>query len=325
MSLPDWAPVVEAIDAAKRCLVVSHIDPEGDSLGSELALATLLGGAGKDVRVVNADRPPAKYAFLGGTDAIQAPEEVADVEFDTAFVVDCAVLERVGSVASLLDGLTVVNIDHHRSNERFGDVNYVAPSACATGFLIYKLAEHLKWPLTPEVAAPIYAAIITDTGNFRYASTSAETLRVAAHLVEVGGLDPSAVWRAVFGQKSLAALKLLEHGLRALALECGGRLGVIHLSRLAFVETGADEIDAEGIVNFAGRVEGVEASVLLVETKSGVVKASLRSEGVVDVDRVAAAFGGGGHRNAAGARLQGPLAEARRRVIEAFRAALGGE
>lgn len=318
---PDLGPVVDAVKNAGRSIISSHVDPEGDSLGSQLVLAEMLRELGKDVVIVDADVPPDKFAFMPGLDAIVTPAQAAGERFDTAFVVDCGSLDRIGAVAPLMAGLPIVNIDHHRSNTLFGDLNYVVPDACATGYLLFELNERLGLPLGPTKAHNMYTAIITDTGNFQYSNTSADVLRVASRLIDAG-VDPALTSRYVFGCKPLSALKLLGEALRSLHTVADGRVGMIALSRSIFAEVGATEADAEGVVNFAKRVKGTAAGVLLRETDDGDVKVSLRSDGAVDVDAVAKQFGGGGHHNAAGARLAGPLDDACRRVVEAFNGAL---
>lgn len=315
MNVTDLKPVVEAITRGRRFLVTSHIDPEGDSLGSQLALARILEELGKEVRVVDHDAPPARYAFLPGVERIVQPPAVKDLSFDTAFVVDCASLDRIGAVRAKLDGSHVVNLDHHRSNTRFGHLNYVEPDTCASGMIVYQLNEMLGLELDIHKATNLYVAIISDTGNFRYSNTTSEVLRVASRLIETG-IDSARLASLVFAQKPMAALKLLGEALASLRAELGGKVGVMVLDRAVFARTGADQADIDGIVNYAKNLAGTEAGVLLREVEGGEVKVSFRAEGAVDVDAVAQRFGGGGHRNAAGARLPGPLAEARRRVLE---------
>ncbi|MGD8395579.1 MAG: DHH family phosphoesterase, partial [Candidatus Eiseniibacteriota bacterium] len=187
MSIPTGLEaVLQAIDRARRCLISSHVDPEGDSLGSQLVLADILRELGKEAWMVDADRPPERFAFMPGIEEIVTPADLGDTGFDTAFVVDCGSLDRIGSVAALVDGLDIVNIDHHGSNARFGQVNHVVVDACATGFLMYELNEALGLTLDRRKAINIYTAIITDTGNFQYSNTSSEVLRVASRLVDTG-------------------------------------------------------------------------------------------------------------------------------------------
>jgi len=314
MNATDMRPVAEAIARGQRFLVTSHVDPEGDSLGSQLALACILDELGKEVHVVNHDLPPARYAFMPGAERVVQPEAVADRSFDTAFVVDCASLERIGRVRSKLDGAQIINLDHHRSNAGFGHLNYIDPESCASGMIIYELNELLGLGLDAAKATNMYVAIIADTGNFRYSNTTPQVLRVASRLIETG-IDPARLASLVFATAPFSALRLLGEALMNLTAEVGGRVGLIVLDRATFARTGAGPADVEGIVNYAKQLAGTDVGVLLRETESGEVKVSFRAEGAVDVDAVARRFGGGGHRNASGARLPGPIEEARRRVI----------
>jgi bifunctional oligoribonuclease and PAP phosphatase NrnA len=315
MSTHDLSAVLTAIERSRRVLVASHVDPEGDSLGSQLALAQILDELGKDVSVVNQDRPPERYHFMPGVDRVLTPAAVAGKTFDTAFVVDCASLERIGNVRDRLDGVTIVNLDHHRSNTRFGAVNHIEPETCASGMIVYQLNERLGLPLDRAKATNMYVGIISDTGNFRYSNTTPEVMRIGSRLMETG-LDGSDLASKIFATKSEAALRLLGEALVSLTSEVGGKVGMIVLDRAMFARTGAEPADVEGIVNYAKHLQGTLVGVLLREAGNGEVKASFRAEGAVDVDRVASCFGGGGHRNAAGARLPGPLGEARRRILE---------
>jgi phosphoesterase RecJ-like protein len=217
-------------------------------------------------------------------------------------------------VRSKLDGAHVINLDHHRSNASFGNLNYIDPESCASGMIIYELNELLGLGLDRAKATNMYVAIIADTGNFRYSNTTPEVLRIASRLIETG-IDPAQLASLVFGTTPFAALQLLGEALINLKAEVGGRVGVIVLDRATFARTGAGPADVEGIVNYAKQLAGTDVGVLLREVESGEVKVSFRAEGAVDVDAVARRFGGGGHRNASGARLPGPIEEARRRVI----------
>jgi phosphoesterase RecJ-like protein len=258
---------------------------------------------------------------MPGIERIVQPDAVAGRTFDSAFVVDCASLDRIGDVRKNLDGLKVVNLDHHRSNTRFGNLNYVEPDTCASGMIVYHLNERLGLGLSKAKATNIYVGIITDTGNFRYSNTTPEVLRVGSRLIETG-IDSARIASLLFATKPIAALKLLGEALEALTAELDGRVGLIVLDREVFARTGAGQSDVEGIVNYAKQIAGTDAGVLMREVENGEVKVSFRAEGNVDVDRVARCFGGGGHRNAAGARLPGPLDAAVSRVLAELERAL---
>ncbi len=321
MNGTDLGPVIATIRGGQHFLVTSHVDPEGDALGSQLALASILAELGKDVVVVNHDLPPERYTFMPGVERIVQPAVVANRHFDTAFVLDCAAIERIGSVRERLDGVRLVNIDHHRSNTLFGHVNHVEPETCASGMIVYRLNEELGLGLDQSKATNIYVGIITDTGNFRYSNTTPEVLRVGSRLIETG-IDSARIASLLFATKPIGALRLLGVALTVLTPELGGRVGLIVLDRETVARTGAQQADFEGIVNYAKHLAGTDVGVLMREVEGADVKVSFRAEGAVDVDHVARRFGGGGHRNAAGARLPGPLAEARSRVLAALAEAL---
>ncbi len=317
----DLSPIIATIRAGERFLITSHVDPEGDSLGSQLAMAAVLRELGKEVAVVNQDVPPERYAFMPGVERIVQPAAVAGKKFDAAFVLDCASIERIGNVRAQLDGVPVVNIDHHRSNTRFGQLNHVEPETCASGMIVYRLSEELGLALDRDKATNIYIGIVADTGNFRYSNTTPEVLRVGSRLIEAG-VDGARVASLLFATRPLGALRLLGEALTTLTAELGGKVGLIILDRDVFARTGADSADVEGVVNYAKHLAGTDVGVLLREVEGGEVKVSLRAEGRVDVDQVARRFGGGGHKNAAGARVPGPLAAAREAVLAAIAEAL---
>jgi len=321
MNGTDLGPIIATIRAGRRFLIASHVDPEGDSLGSQLALASVLRQLGKEVAVVNQDLPPERYAFMPDIERIVQPEAVAGERFDAAFVLDCASIERIGTVRAQLDGVPVVNIDHHRSNTRFGHLNHVEPETCASGMIVYRLSEELGLELDRDKATNIYIGIVADTGNFRYSNTTPEVLRVGSRLIEAG-VDGARIASLLFATRPLGALRLLGEALTTLTPELGGKVGLIVLDRDVFARTGADPADVEGVVNYAKHLAGTDVGVLLREIEGGEVKVSLRAEGRVDVDQVARRFGGGGHKNAAGARVRGPLAEAKRAILAALVEAL---
>lgn len=321
MNGTDLGPIIAIIREGRRFLIASHVDPEGDSLGSQLALAAIFRQLGKEVAVVNQDRPPERYAFMPGIERIVGPAAVAGEHFDAAFVLDCAAIERIGSVRGKLDGVKVVNIDHHRSNTRFGHLNHVEPETCASGMIVYRLNEELGLDLDCDKATNIYIGIVADTGNFRYSNTTPEVLRVGSRLMEAG-VDSARIASLLFATRPIGALRLLGEALTTLTAELGGKVGLIVLDRDVFARTGADPADVEGVVNYAKHLAGTWVGVLLREVEGGEVKVSLRAEGQLDVDQVARRFGGGGHRNAAGARVPGPLAEAKRVILAALAEAL---
>lgn len=304
------ARIRDTVERGRRFLVTSHVRPDGDSIGSQLALAYALRSLGKHVRVVNADPPPEPYRAFPGVADIEVARTVTD-EFDTAIVLECSDLGRTG--LSGLDGLRVVNIDHHPGNSAFGTINWFDQTAAACGELIYELLAALDVPLTREIATHLYLAILTDTGSFHYSHVTARTFDICRRLVEAG-VDPTHVARLAFNSSSYAKLKLMGTLLAGMQVEAGGRLAVLELDEAALAATAEPVNDTEGLVNLPLTAREIEA-VALFRSRGGDIRVSLRSKGEVDVRAVALAYGGGGHKNAAGFTVQGRLEEVRGPIL----------
>ena len=308
---------------ASEFLVTAHIDPDGDAVGSCLGLAHALRHLGKKGDVVLDSPVPATLAFLPGADLIRGPEGSAG-RYRAAFVLDSPSLERIGSVARCLaQGARIAVIDHHRGNEGFGDVRLVNPESSATAELVYDLIELLRVPVSAEIAECLYTGILSDTGGFRYANTSAGTLRIAARLVERGARS-SVVAEALYATKTAPSLRILGLALASLETKGAGRIGAMTISREMFEQAGAAPEDADGIVQYAKALAGARVGILIQEVAKDEIRASLRSDGTVDVNQVAALFGGGGHRNAAGLRVRGALGKVRQDLFQALERAMNG-
>jgi len=310
--------------AAGEILITAHIDPDGDAVGSCLGLKIALRHRGKTADVVLESPLPASLLFLPEADTIRRPDEVR-TRYGTAFVLDSSSLDRVGSVAqkTLAPGARIAVIDHHWGNEGFGDIRLVDPGASATAELVYDLIEALRVPLSPPIAECLYTGILSDTGGFRYANTSSRTLRVAARLVEEGARS-SVVAEALYATKTAPSLRILGLALASLETKGGGKIGAMTISREMFEKAGAKPEDADGIVQYAKDLAGARVGVLIQETGPDEIRASLRSDGTVDVNQVASQFGGGGHRNAAGLRVQGRLETVRQDLFRALERAMNG-
>jgi bifunctional oligoribonuclease and PAP phosphatase NrnA len=300
----DLQPVAGALRAHERFIVSTHENPDGDALGSLLALTLALRGLGKDVVMyLAAGAPlPREYAFMPLEGLLREPP--GDLAERVLVAVDCAKADRLGpDQRALEEAKLVVNIDHHHDNTHFGDVNLVAADASSTGELLRDVFRELDVPLTPELAEPLYIALVTDTGRFQYTNTTPKSLRLAAELVEAGA-DAHAVFQQVYESVEFAKLKLLARALdRARVLE-GGRIVVSYLLRTDFAEVGAAEPYSEGIIDYLRAVEGAELAALIREPPRDdgpTRKVSLRaSVDELDVSAIARTFGGGGHRQAAG-------------------------
>ena len=300
----DLQAVAEALRAHDRFLVSTHENPDGDALGSLLATTLALRALGKDaVMYISAGPPlPREYAFMQ-LDGLRR-DLPADLDERVLVAVDCAKADRIGPDSRPLEQTKLVlDIDHHHDNTRFGDVNLIVADASSTGEVLRDVFRELGVELTPEIAEPLYIALVTDTGRFQYTNTTPKSLRLAAELVEAGA-DAHAVFQQVYESVEFAKLKLLARALdRARVLE-GGRIVVSHLVRTDFAEVGAAEPYSEGIIDYLRAVEGAELAVLIREPprdEGPTRKVSLRASiDELDVSAIARVFGGGGHRQAAG-------------------------
>jgi phosphoesterase RecJ-like protein len=315
----DLSAVCRVFAEKSRFLIACHENPEGDAIGSELALALALRRMGKKATVLNADPVPGNLLFLPGADTVLF--EADGSEYEVAVVVDCGATERTGRVAPELSKCPVlVNIDHHRTNGDRGELSLVDPDAAATGLLIHRILDAMGYDIDPDVAVNIYVAVLTDTGSFHYSSSSPEAFAVAGEMVR-RGVDPWAVAEKVYETQSAGRLRLLGRVLASLEVAPGGEVASITtmLSDLEEFSSGKDAL--EGFINYPRSIVGVEVAVSFREERGGVFRVSFRSKGRVDVSAVATRFGGGGHRNAAGCTVPGTLPEVKRKVFAALGAA----
>jgi phosphoesterase RecJ-like protein len=317
----DLKAIADALRQHERFLVVTHENPDGDALGSLLAATLALRQLGKDVVMYHAGETPLprEYAFMPLEELVR--ERPADVSERVLIAVDCAKEDRIGDEAVLALAPVVLDVDHHHDNTRFGDHNLIVADASSTGEVLRDVFAELGVELTPELAEPLYIALVTDTGRFQYANTTPKALRLAAELVEAGA-DIHAVFQEVYESVEFAKLKLLARALdRAEVLE-GGRIVVSHLVRDDFVDAGAAEPYSEGIIDYLRAVEGAELAVLIREQLSqsaAAYKGSLRSSiDELDVSAIARRFGGGGHRQAAGFSTDLPLQETVEQIRDGF-------
>jgi phosphoesterase RecJ-like protein len=323
----DWPRFVELVGRHRRFLLVSHVRPDCDALGSELALAGMLEQLGKDVWIVNGFAVPPNLRFLDpGRRLKQLGVEVPAGQLhqrEVIIVLDTTAWVQLGAMAEVIRASRAAKavIDHHLSEDDLGAELFKDPEAEATGRLVLEAGDALGVRLTAEIAQPLFAAIATDTGWFRFASTEAGTFRAAARLLEAGAA-PDRLFKELYETESLARLRLTGRTLARTRTELGGRLIYTWVERGDFEATGALPSDTEDLINMTLTVGGTEVAVILVETPSG-FKVSLRSRCDLDCSRIAEQFGGGGHRRAAGAQLHEPLAAGREKVLDAVRAAMG--
>jgi phosphoesterase RecJ-like protein len=320
--------VVAALRDHDRFVVTSHDNPDGDAIGSLLALHLALESLGKDsVMVMGGATPlPEEYGFLGLEEHGLRREAPPDATERVLVAVDCAQENRIVEPTLLEAALLTVNIDHHHDNTRFGDLDLVVEHASSTGEVLADVFAELGVEITPEIADPLYTALVTDTGRFQYSNTTPKALRLAASLLEAGA-DASKIFVEVYETTPFAKLKLLARALDRATLLVDGRVVVSELVRGDFEEAGADEPSSEGVIDHLRSVEGAELVALVRELPNGAAaarKGSLRSRpDGVDVSEIARSFGGGGHRRAAGFSTDLPMAEITRRIVDAFVAADG--
>ena len=309
--------IAAAVEKGTRFLVATHIYPDGDALGSLLAFGEILRAMGKDFFLYTEEPVSHLYEFLPGSGATgRDPGDLS--RFDCAVTLDCGDRYRLGRMME--DILTVrpaLMIDHHAGNKPFGDLQWVEPGCSSTGEMVFELARRLGVELSRDAAFCLYTAIVADTGAFRYSSTSARTMRVAAELLDLG-VDPAEVAGKLFDNYTENRLRLLRMVLDTLEMHEDGRVAVIRATAAMFAETGTSGADTENFINYPRSLARVRVAAFLKETDEELVSVSLRSKGNdCDVSRVAALFGGGGHRNAAGFKCPGiSLEEVRAELLE---------
>ncbi len=305
---------IAALRSAKRVLITSHASPDGDAIGSELALAELAENLGCAVVVANRDPAPANLSELPGLERIQlGPRLPAGFPgtFDLVAVLECPGLDRPGLDG--LDRLPILNIDHHKANEGYGAVNWLDESAPAVGEMVWRMFAAAGVRPSSAAATNMMVALTTDTGDFRYDNATPRAFRAAAEMVEAGA-RPAEISEWVHAGRSAASVRLLGEALGTLELRVRGRLAVIHVGPDAFRRAGASPPDTDEIVNVPRSIAGVQVVAFLKQWQRDVVRVSLRSRGDVDVCAVASEHGGGGHTNAAGCTIAGDITAVREQL-----------
>jgi phosphoesterase RecJ-like protein len=299
----------------QRFLLTSHSRPDGDSIGSQLAMAFALRALGKEAVIVNRDPAPAHYLeFPGVREIIIADRVDPDLgDFDALIVMECGDLARTGVAG--LERFFAINIDHHIGNAMFGALNWFDETASACGELVYDLVMALGVPLSEEIATHVYLAILTDTGSFHHSNISPRTFEICRRCVEAG-VNPAAMARRVFDSNSYGKLKLIGAMLNAMQLVDSGRLAVLRLDQQMLEEAGSTLNDTEGIINLPLTAREIHAVAFFKALEPGLVRVSLRSKYDVDVRAVAVKYGGGGHTNAAGFNVPGTEEDVRQRIVD---------
>ena len=313
--------IIESFREPKTFCVVGHIRPDGDCIGSQLALALALRNEGKRVRCWNEDAVPQKLRFLDTEGLFEKPK--AGEKFDCVIATDCASYERLGKVGQHIGTRKLfVNIDHHTSNTRYADINWVMGKEPSCGELIYRLIRAANWTITKPIADCLFTAVSTDTGSFQYPNTLPGTYHVAGDLVKRGA-DLARICDEVYQSYSLQRVRLLKHVYNSFRLTHDDQIAWFWLRQRDFTRTGAERNDTEGLIEHIRDIEPVVVACAFEELDANVVRISLRSKnGKVNVNEIAAQFGGGGHRAAAGARIAGSPASVQRRVLSAIKQAM---
>lgn len=306
MGLKESADTIRKYD---DYIIASHIDTEGDAIGSELALFYLVKQLGKRAVIVNNDPIPERYRFLPGWDKIIIGEKRGLRDYENAIIVDCPTVERSGKVAQLIYKSKIkINIDHHISNENFGDSNWVDPDASSCGEMIFNLYKEMGLNINEEIATALYVAILTDTGSFRYDSTTYETHRIAGELIKLG-IKPDKIAAKVYERKALGDIELLSKALSTIKVTNNGKIAYMHVTKKMLDETNTVADRTDGFVNFARTIEGSEISIFFREDIENpqIIHVGFRSRGRANVNVLASKFGGGGHPKASGCLLKGAL------------------
>jgi phosphoesterase RecJ-like protein len=315
---PEIPQIVDAIRSRRRFVLSSHSRPDGDSLGSQLAMIYALQAMGKEALAINADPAPAPLLAFPGVPDIRIASSV-EGEFDAAIIMECGDLKRTG--VSGLERFFVINIDHHPGNAGYGQINWFDASAAACAEMVYELVRALGVPLTREIATHVYLAILTDTGSFHYSGISPRTFEICRECL-VAGVDPVMVARNVYDSNNMGRLKLFGAVLGAMQIDTTGRIAIVYVDHEMARTAGGTYEDTEGLVNLPLTVKEIEAVIFFKQERGDEYRISLRSKGNIDIGSIAKEFGGGGHRNAAGLTVTGRIEQLQKTLIEKIERAI---
>lgn len=314
--------IIQYLQQCDNILIATHINPDGDAIGSSLAMGLALEALGKRVTFYTESPIPAVYRFLPETDRM-VDEITADNPFQTAIILDCGDICRVGDAASIIQQIsTVINIDHHVTNTKFGTYSLIDTSACATAEIVYRLIKKMKTPIDEIIAISIYTGIMTDTGSFRFSNTTRNSFAICEEMIALG-VNPYLVAQHVYGTYSLGRIKLLNRAIDSIEISENGKLSVMTVTKEMFDETNTKPDDVDGLINYAKRIEDVKVAALIFENdrqdgrnqQRKMYHVSLRSDETVDVGTIATFFGGGGHTNAAGFSIESTLTGIKSKIL----------
>lgn len=305
------------IESAKKLLVVSHVNPDGDALGTQLAFAAYLKSLGKEVTLVREEAIPERYQFLPGIEQIRPIADIKNsLDIDTVIALECPKLSRAGDIiSSLSDDIKIINIDHHQDNDNYGQVKWIDKDASSVGEMVYELFESFRYQIDEETAVQLFTAILTDTGRFRYESTSGRTMEIAGKLIEAGA-NPRDICDKVFYNLQPATIKLIGNVLSNAEFIDNNRTCLLSLTNEILESEEYSEAETEGIAEYSLYGKGVTLGVTFKERNKGTTRISLRSRGNPNVAELAAEFGGGGHICAAGCSIDKPMTEAKKEFLQ---------
>jgi phosphoesterase RecJ-like protein len=322
--MEDYQAILQVFDQHQSFALSTHINPDGDALGSELALYSFLKDLGKQVKIFNTDATPKIYKFLPFCDAILSPKSLQDDFPEILVVVDAGMLKRIGEdlSRSLIPHKAIVNIDHHATADYFGDYNLVETEASSTSEIIYRLIRHHGSPVGKERALCLYTGIMFDTGCFRYSNSTPIAHRVAADLIQEG-ISVDEVYRFVYETVPVGTVHLLGEVLQTLGITPDGKIAWVYATQEMFRKTRTTREDVDRFINHIRSIDSVEVAILVSEQENGEVKASLRSKSFVDVAEIAAEFEGGGHQRAAGCEIDVPCEDAIAQLVASTQRRIG--
>jgi phosphoesterase RecJ-like protein len=315
-------PIIRQIRKSQHVLIASHLEPDGDAVGSLIAVGLALDQLKKKTTLYNASPIPAVYRFLPFVERIVRHIKKTNV-YDTAIILDCGDLSRIGEASAAVGQIPdIINIDHHISNTRFGNLRLINTTACATAEIVYHLIKKLAVPMNKAIATSLYTGILTDTGSFRFSNTNQAAFAISKELAEAG-VEPYHVAQHVFGTYSLGRIKLLNLALDSIEISKNGKLSMMTVTKGMLMETDTQPEDVDGLINYARRIQHVKVAALIQELQNGLGESgtgaryhvSLRSDGSVDVADIASSFGGGGHISAAGFQIESTLPSLKSEII----------
>jgi len=315
----NWQPVIASIHAAKNIVLITHCNPDGDGIGSQMGMYDALTEIGKSVRMFNFDGIPRIYTFLEHSEQVeQGSWSEQRNSADLIIALDCGSKARLGMSDAFFDGPELINIDHHASNKYFGDINFVDARYCATGAMIFDLLLAMQTPISKQTATALYSAVLTDTASFRLSSATAGVYRMAADLIDAGA-EPWPVSVKIYESRPVSGLKIMTACLDTLKIRDEGRSAWVHINHEMYKRSGANVEDTEGLIDYARSIDGVEVAVFIRsdERHDNSWKVSFRGKTYADVGALAATLGGGGHTYAAGCLLTGTFDDVRTRIEQA--------